>query len=72
MTLIRIAVGVDHSDLEAVDETDRVDPHLAIVVSIIDSLYGWSVEYPRCVLKSDPMPADVCGVFGRIPREPHP
>jgi hypothetical protein len=35
VTLIRIAVGVDHRDLDAVDETNCVDAHLAILVTIV-------------------------------------
>jgi hypothetical protein len=72
VTLIRVAVSVDHRDLDAVDETDRIDAHFAVVVTIIGPLDSWSVENPRRVFKGDSMPADVCGVLGGIPCEPHP
>ena len=72
MALIRIAVGVDRRDFDAVHEADRVDAHLAIVITIVGAFYGGSVENARRIPKSDAMPADVRGVFGRIPREPHP
>jgi hypothetical protein len=72
VTLILVAVGVDHRNLKAVDEADRINPHLAIVETIVGSFDGWSVKNARRVLKGDPMPADVARVLRRIPREPHP
>jgi hypothetical protein len=72
VTLIWVAVSVDHRDLNAVGQTNRVDAHLAIFETIVGSLDSESVEDPRGVPKSDPMPADIGGVFHRIPREPHP
>jgi hypothetical protein len=66
MSLIRVAIGVDYRYLDAV----HVDAHFAVVKAVISPLYGWSVENPRRVLKGNTMPSDVCGVLGRIPREP--
>jgi hypothetical protein len=72
MALIRIAVSVDHRNLDAGDETDRVDAHLAIVDAIVRPFHGGSVENPRRIQKGDAMPADVCSVLRRIPRELDP
>src|SRR5271170_2118014 len=63
VAFVRVAVGIDHRDLEAVGETDCVDPHLAIVVTVVGSFHGWSIENPRRILKGDPMPADICGIL---------
>jgi len=71
MSLIQVAIGVDHRDLDAVYEADRVDAHLAIVIAIIGPLHGRSAENPSRILKADAMPAEVCSVLGRIPRKPH-
>ena len=59
VTLISFTISVDHRDLDAVDEADCVDAHLAIVVTIVGSFDGGSVKNARRVLKGDPMPADI-------------
>jgi len=66
VAFIRVAVSVDHRYLDAVDETDRIDAHFAVVVTIIGPLDSWSVENPRGVFKGDSMPVDVCDVLGGI------
>ena len=54
MTLIRVAVGVDHRNLDAVGEVNCVGPHLAVLVTIVDPLHGWSIENARRVPKAIP------------------
>jgi hypothetical protein len=72
MSLIWVAIGIDYRDLDAVHEADRIDMQFAVVEAVIGPLHGRSVEDPPCILESDTMPANVRGVLGRIPREPHP
>jgi hypothetical protein len=72
VTLIRVAVGIDHRNLDAVDQANRLGPHLAILVTIVDPLHGWSIENARRVPKGDSMPADIGDVLRWIPGESHP
>jgi len=65
--LIADTSGVDHPDLDAVDEANCIDAHFAIVVTIVGPLDGCSVENPRRILKGDPMPANICGSFSPGP-----
>jgi hypothetical protein len=71
VALIAVTIGVDHRDLDAVDQADRVGAFLAIVETIVDPFDGRSVENPGRVLKGDPMSPDICGVFRRIACKPH-
>jgi hypothetical protein len=70
VALIWVAIRVDHRNLDAVDETDRIDAHLAIVVAIVGPFDRRSVENARRVLKGDPVRPDIAGVLRRIPGEP--
>ena len=72
MTLISPTVGVDHRDLDAVAETNCVDAHLAIVVTIIGPFDRWSIKNPRRISKGDAMPAYIDRILRWIPREPNP
>ena len=72
MAVIWVAIGIDHRDLNTVDEADRVDAHLAICETIVGPFRGRSIEHPGRILKGDPMAADIAGVFRRIPGEPDP
>ena len=71
MALIAVTIGVDHRNLDAVDQANCVGAFLAVVETIVDPFYGRSVENPGRVLKGDPMSADICGVFRRMPCKPH-
>jgi hypothetical protein len=72
MAFVAVAIGVDNRDLDPVHEADRVDAHLTIVETVVDPFYSWSIENPGRVLKGNPVPADICGAFRRIPRKLHP
>jgi hypothetical protein len=72
VAFIAVTVTVDHRDLDAVDEANREDAHLAIILTIVGPFDGWSVKDARRVPKCDPMPADIDGILRWIPREPHP
>jgi hypothetical protein len=63
VALIAVPIGVDHRDLDAVDQANCVGAFLAIVETIVDPLYGRSVENPCRVLKGDPMSADIAAFF---------
>jgi hypothetical protein len=65
--LIRVAVGVDHRNPDTVDETNRIDARLAIVIAIVGPLDRRSVENTRRIPKGDPVLADISGVFSPDP-----
>ena len=59
MSYIVVVVGVDNGDLDAIHEAYGVHSHLAIVEPVINSLYRWTIEDTRSVLKGDGVPSDV-------------
>jgi hypothetical protein len=63
VALVAVTIGIDHRDLDAVDEANCMDAHFAIVVTIVGPLDGWSIENPRRVPKGDAMPADIAAFF---------
>jgi hypothetical protein len=69
MSHIILAVGIDNRDLDAIHEADGVDSHLAIIESVINSLYSGTIEDTRSVLQGDGMPADVVLVLAWVPSE---
>lgn len=72
MALVAVTIGVDHGDLDTIDKANCVGAFLTLVETVVDLFYGRSVKNSGRVLKGDPMAADICSVFRRIPREPHP
>ena len=38
MALVAVTIGIDHRDLDAVDEANCIDAHFAIVVTIVGPL----------------------------------
>jgi hypothetical protein len=70
--LIEFAISVDQRDLDAIHKSDSVDPHLAIVETIIWAFDCRSVEDSRGILKCYPMPTNVGEILVGIPGESHP
>jgi hypothetical protein len=67
VAFIWFAVSVDDCNLYAVDEADCVGAYLAVVETLINPFNGRLVENPGRVLKGDPMPSDIRGVFSPGP-----
>jgi len=71
VSLIGLAVTVDHRDLDAIHKSDSVDPHLAIFETIVGPFDRRSVEDSRRILKCNSMPTNVGEVLVGIPGESH-
>jgi hypothetical protein len=71
MAFIIITVGVDHRDLKAVYQSDRVYSDFTIVEAIIFPFDGRTIEYPDRIWKGDCVSADIRKVLVRVPGELH-
>jgi hypothetical protein len=67
----RLAISVDHCHLYAIYKSDRVNPFLAIVETIIRSFDCRSIEDSRGILKSDSVTTNVDNILVTVPGESH-
>jgi hypothetical protein len=63
MSLIVVAIGIDHRYLDAVDHTDGVDPRLSIIEPIIVPLHGGTVKDAFRIVEGDSVPFSVDRIF---------
>lgn len=56
MPFIAVAVGVDHGDLDTVDQANGVDAGLAVIEAVVLPLDGRAIEYAPCIFGGDSVP----------------
>jgi hypothetical protein len=71
MSLVILAIGIDHGDLDTVYHSNRVDPNLAVPEPVVLPFDGRTIEYPGRISESDGVPADIRKVLVRVPGELH-
>src|SRR6185437_13482023 len=64
-------VGVDHGDLQPVQEADGVDPRLPVIEAIIFPLNRRPVKNALCILERDSMSPGIDGVLVWVPGKSH-
>ena len=64
-------IGVDHGNFHAIDEADRIDPDLAVVIPVVLALDRRPLEDARGIPERDPMMPNVATVLGGVLGEAH-
>ncbi len=70
-TFIVGPVGIDHCNLDAVHQTDGVDPDFRIDEAVVFPLDSRPVEYAFRIVEGNAMPPNIDRILVRVPDEPH-